>query len=97
MPWRRRQWCWGGVLGFHLRLIPTVELTWEACRAVIATLRVKGLPSMLEHADLLGHQLDQHPSAQRVVGLNLSEDADLRSFNWARVELRPTLGREPRA
>ena len=31
----------------------TIELSWETWRAVIAALRDKALPSMLEHADYL--------------------------------------------
>jgi hypothetical protein len=31
----------------------TIELPWETWRAVIATLREKALPYMLEHADRL--------------------------------------------
>ena len=31
----------------------TIELSWETWRTVIAALRDKALPSMLEHADYL--------------------------------------------
>jgi hypothetical protein len=38
----------------------TITRPWEGWRAVIAVLRVKGLPAMLEHADRLERQLEQH-------------------------------------
>ena len=55
----------------------TVALSWETWRAIIDMLRTKGLPYMVEHADSLERQLEQHPP----------EDLYLRSFTWARWEL----------
>ena len=43
--------------------MPTITLAWETWRAAIAVLRVKAMPSMLEHADAL-EQLEQYPPAQ---------------------------------
>ena len=63
-----------------------VELPFETWRAVIDALRQKGLPYMLEHADLLERKLDEHPP-DAVVRLSLTDDVYLRSYNWARVEL----------
>jgi hypothetical protein len=59
-----------------------VELPFETWRAVIDALREKGVPYMLEHADHLERQLDQHPP-DAVVRLSLTDDALLRSSNWA--------------
>ncbi len=52
----------------------------ESWRAVIAVLREKALPSMLERANYLEQQLEQHPPDQPIVSLNLSNDAYLRSY-----------------
>jgi len=38
----------------------TIELPWAGWRAVIAVLREKALPYMLEHADHLDQQLERH-------------------------------------
>jgi hypothetical protein len=65
----------------------TITLPWETWRAIIAVLREKALPYMLEHADALEQQLEQHPPDQATVTLNLTEDQFLRSFNWARWQL----------
>lgn len=73
----------------------TITLPWEDWRAIIAALRAKGLPYMLEHADRLEQQLDQHPPDQATVALNLTEDLFLRSFNWARWQLGIPLPVEP--
>ena len=37
----------------------TINLSWEDWRAVIAVLREKALPYMLEHADYLEQQLER--------------------------------------
>jgi hypothetical protein len=63
-----------------------IDLPFETWRAVINALRAKGLPSMLEHADHLERQLDQHPP-DAMVRLSLTDDVYLRSYNWARVQL----------
>jgi hypothetical protein len=36
----------------------TIMLPWDTWRAVIAALRAKGLPSMLEHANAIEEQLE---------------------------------------
>ena len=41
----------------------------------------KGLPYMLEHADALEQQLDQHPPDQVTVTLHLTDDVFLGSSN----------------
>jgi hypothetical protein len=65
----------------------TIELPWETWRAVIAMLRDKGLPYMLEHADYLERHLEQHGPGEPTVRLSLTDDVFLRSSNWARVQL----------
>jgi hypothetical protein len=67
--------------------VRTIELPWETWRAVIATLRERALPYMLEHADHIERLLEQHGPAEPTVRLSLTEDVFLRSFNWARVQL----------
>jgi hypothetical protein len=37
--------------------VNTIELPWETWRAVIAVLREKALPSVLEHANVIDEQL----------------------------------------
>ena len=65
----------------------TIELPWETWRAVIDALREKGLPYMLEHAERLEQQLEQHGPDEATVRLSLTDDVFLRSYNWARVQL----------
>jgi hypothetical protein len=65
----------------------TLELPWETWRAVIAVLREKALPSMLEHADRFEQQLERHGPDEPTVRLSLTDDVFLRSYNWARVQL----------
>jgi hypothetical protein len=67
--------------------VNAIRLPWETWRAVIDVLRAKGLPYMLEHADLLEQQLEQHAPDQAMVTLHLTDDLFLRSFNWARWQL----------
>ena len=64
-----------------------VELSWEDWRAVIAVLRIKALPYMLEHADDIERILEQHGPDEAVVTLSLTDDVFLRSYNWARLQL----------
>ena len=64
-----------------------VELTWEDWRAVIAVLREKALPYMLQHADHIERLLEQHGPDQPMVTLSLTDDVFLRSYNWARFQL----------
>ncbi len=47
--------------------VNTIELPWETWRAVIAALREKALPSMLEHADQLEQQLERHGPGEPTV------------------------------
>jgi hypothetical protein len=65
----------------------TITLPWETWRVVIAALREKGLPYMLQHADHLEQQLEQHGPDEATVRLSLTDDVFLRSYNWARVQL----------
>ena len=64
-----------------------IELPWETWRAVIAVLREKGLPYMLEHADYLERHLEQHGPDEATVRLSLTDDVFLHSSTWARVKL----------
>jgi len=72
------------VLRGRMRLI---ALPWETWRVVIAVLREKALPSMLEHADALEQQLERHPPDQLVVTRSLTDDLLLRSETWVRWRL----------
>jgi hypothetical protein len=63
--------------------VKTIELPWETWRAIIAALREKGLPSMLDHADYL----EQHGPDEPTVRLSLTDDVFLRSSNRARWQL----------
>jgi hypothetical protein len=65
----------------------TIELPWETWRDVIAVLREKALPYMLEHADYLEQQLERHGPDESTVQLSLTDDVFLRSYNWACVQL----------
>jgi hypothetical protein len=65
----------------------TITLSWETWHAVIAVLREKALPYMLEHANELEQQLERHSPDQAMVTLHLTDDLFLRSYNWARWQL----------
>ena len=68
----------------------TIELPWETWRAIIAVLREKALPSMLEHANVVEEQLERHPDQHppdAVVRLSLTDDVYLRSDNSARLQM----------
>jgi hypothetical protein len=60
-------------------------------------LRVNGLTHMLEHADRLSRQIDQHPPDAATVSLSLIDATLLRWYNWTRWQLgfpyHPTEGR----
>jgi hypothetical protein len=68
-------------------VVRRVELSWEDWRAVIAVLRIKALPYMLEHADHIERILEQHAPDESMVTLSLTDDVFLRSYNWARLQL----------
>ncbi len=74
----------------------TIALSWEDWRAVIAAVREKCLPYMLEHADYLERHLEQHGPGEAMVRLSLTDDLFLRSSNWARVQLGIPLPAEAR-
>ena len=61
-----------------------ITLPAEHWRAIIAVLRKKGLPHMVEHADRLEQQLEHFPPDQATVALYLADDVYWRSFDWAR-------------
>jgi hypothetical protein len=65
----------------------TISLPWETWRAVIAALREKGPPYMLEHADHIERLLEQHGPDESTVRLSLTDDVFLRSYIWARWQL----------
>jgi hypothetical protein len=69
------------------RPLRTITRPWEDWRAVIAVLRQKGIPYMLDHADHLERLLEQHGPGESTVRLSLTDDVFLRSYNWARVQL----------
>jgi hypothetical protein len=48
-----------------------IELAWETWRAVIAVLREKALPSMLEHANRIEQQPLRHRPGEPTVRLQL--------------------------
>jgi hypothetical protein len=56
-------------------------------RAVIDALREKGVPSMLEHANVIEEQLERHGPDEPTVRLSLTDDVFLRSSTWARWQL----------
>jgi hypothetical protein len=64
-----------------------IELPLETGRVVIAVLREKGIPYMLEHANVIEEQLERHGPDEPMVRLSLTDDEFLRSYNWARVQL----------
>jgi hypothetical protein len=68
-----------------------ITLSWETWRAVIAALREKAVPSMLEHADRLEQQLERHGPDEATVRLSLTDDVFLRSSTWARWRLENPL------
>jgi hypothetical protein len=65
----------------------TITLSWEDWRAVIAVLREKVLPYMLEHANVIEEQLERYGPDEPTVRLSLTDDVFLRSYNWARWQL----------
>jgi hypothetical protein len=64
-----------------------ITLPWETWRAVIAILREKALPYMLEHANVIEELLEQHAPDAPTIRLSLTGDVCLRSSTWARVQL----------
>jgi hypothetical protein len=65
----------------------TITLSWDDWRAVNAVLREKGLPYMLEHANVIEEQLERHGPDEATVRLSLTDDVYLRSYNWGRLQL----------
>ena len=61
----------------------TITLSWEDWRAVIAVLREKGLPYMIDHANVIEEQLERHGPGEPTVRLSLIDDVFLRSSTWA--------------
>jgi hypothetical protein len=51
----------------------TIELPWESWRAVIAVLREKAVPYMLEHANVIEEQLEWHGPGEPTVHRSLDE------------------------
>jgi hypothetical protein len=72
-----------------------ITLSWEDWLAVIAVLREKALPYMLEHANVIEEQLERHGPNEPMVRLNLADDVFLRSYNW--VQLRQGIPLPPMA
>jgi hypothetical protein len=67
-------------------------LPWEIWRAVIAVLREKALPSMLEHANVIEEQLERHGPDEATVRLSLTDAVFLCSSNWALAAGDPAAG-----
>jgi hypothetical protein len=65
----------------------TITPPWESWRAVIAVLREKAVPHILEHADSLEQQLERHGLDEPTVRLSLTDDVYLRSSAWAHWQL----------
>ena len=59
----------------------------ESWRAVLAVLRDKGLPYVLEHAHPIEQQLERHGPDKPTVRLSLTDDVFLRSYDWARRQV----------
>jgi hypothetical protein len=57
--------------------VRTITLPWETRRAIIAVLREKAVPLMLEHADCLRQQFDRHGPDELTVRLSLTDDGFL--------------------
>jgi hypothetical protein len=64
-----------------------ITLSWTDWRSVIAALRAKGLPYMLDHANLIEEQLEMHARGEPTVTLSLNDDVYHRSYNWVRWQL----------
>ncbi len=69
-----------------------MTLSWEDWRAVIAVLREKAVPYMLEHANVIEEQLERHGPDEAMTRLSLTDDVFLRSSNWARPAGDPAAG-----
>ncbi len=68
--------------------VPLITLPLETWRAVVAELRIEGLPPyMSEHADRIERALDEHGPGEAKVALFLNEDVYLRSYNHSRLKL----------
>jgi hypothetical protein len=65
----------------------TITLPWESWRAIIAALREKAVPYMLDHANVIGEQLERHGPDEPTVWLSLTDEVFLRSSTWARWQL----------
>jgi len=65
----------------------SVALPWDLWRAVIAALRLQGVPHMIEHADRIEAALEGHGPEEATVRLTFTDDVFLRSVNWAGVTL----------
>jgi hypothetical protein len=52
----------------------TITLSWETWRGVIAVLREKGLPYILDHTVRLEQQLEQHGPDELTARLRLTDD-----------------------
>jgi hypothetical protein len=64
-----------------------ITLSWETWRAVIAALREKAVPYMLEHADRLEQHLERHGPDEPTVRLSPADDVFPRSSTRARGQL----------
>jgi hypothetical protein len=60
-----------------------LTLQRETWQAIIDTLRAKGLPYMVQHANILEQRADQAPADTPMVRLSMSDDLFSRSVWWA--------------
>jgi hypothetical protein len=74
--------------------LAAITLSWTDWRRIIATLRAHGLPSMLDHANLIEEWLEMHAPSEVTVTLSLNDDVYHRSSNWARWQLAIPLAPE---
>ena len=71
----------------HIQTMNTITLPSEVRHAVIAVLREKALPYMLEHANVIEEQRERRGPDEPLVRLSLTDAVFLRSSTWARVQV----------
>jgi hypothetical protein len=79
--------------------MPTLELSWETWRDIIAALYATGDPALCKQATVLEERLARQSPWRATVALALSEDASRRALKFARWELDlpwPPTGRSHR-
>ena len=69
------------------RAMNAIELPRDTWRAVIAALRESVMPYMLQHAHVIGEQLERPDPDDATVRLSLTDDVFRRSSAWAHRQL----------